>query len=88
MIFKKLGAKKTVLWKKRINDHSRQLIAHAMLQIDQVRRHKGIKQQVLCSQIGISTKTYAALLRGDCNRLDVFLKIADMVYFSSEIMLR
>ena len=54
-----------------------------MKKIDQERRHKGIKQQVLCSQIGISTKTYAALLRGDCNRLDVYLRIVEILYYSA-----
>ena len=58
-----------------------------MQEIDHARRHRGIKQQVLCTQIGISTKTYAALLRGDCNRLDVFLRIAEVVCSSSEVVL-
>ena len=34
-------------------------------------------QSVLCQTIGISTKTYAALIRGECNRLDVFLALID-----------
>ena len=46
-----------------------------MRKLDRERRQRGIRQDVLCRDIGISTKTYAALLRGECNRLDVFLKI-------------
>ena len=46
-----------------------------MREVDDVRRRKGIKQSVLCRAIGISTKTYAELMRGNCNRLDVFLAV-------------
>lgn len=51
-----------------------------MRKVDNLRRQKGIKQQVLCAQIGISTKTYAALMRGECNRLDVYLAVQSEVY--------
>ena len=53
-----------------------------MQELDKERRQKGIKQQVLCSQIGISTKTYSSLMRGDCNRLDVFLAAQSMIYYN------
>ena len=50
-----------------------------MCKLDRERRHRGIRQDTLCHTIGISTKTYAALLRGECNRLDVFLKVVERV---------
>ena len=50
-----------------------------MRKLDRERRHRGIRQDTLCRTIGISTKTYAALLRGECNRLDVFLKVVERV---------
>ena len=46
-----------------------------MREVEALRRSKGIKQSVLCRAIGISTKTYAELMRGNCNRLDVFLAV-------------
>ena len=70
-----------------MGEYSRQLVIDAMRELDTVRRHKGIKQQVLCAQIGISTKTYAAFMRGECNRLDVFLalnKVLAEVYETHE----
>lgn len=64
--------------------YSRLLVIDAMRELDIVRRHKGIKQQVLCTQIGISTKTYSALMRGECNRLDVFLALTKVLAASLE----
>ena len=48
-----------------------------MCELEALRRSKGLKQAVLCQTIGISTKTYAHLMRGECNRLDVFLALID-----------
>lgn len=48
-----------------------------MREVEALRRSKGLKQTVLCQTIGISTKTYAALMQGECNRLDVFLALID-----------
>ena len=64
-------------WKKPIDEHAQQLIVTAMRELDKQRRTRGIKQYLVCKRIGISTKTYAALMRGECNRLDVFLKISE-----------
>ena len=47
--------------------------------VDRERRQRGIKQDALCRSISISTKTYAALMRGECNRLDVYLRIVELV---------
>ena len=64
---------------KRRKTHDSQIIIEAMRKLDQERRHRGIRQDTLCHTIGISTKTYAALLRGEGNRLDVFLKVVEKV---------
>lgn len=50
-----------------------------MRRLDRERRHRGINQSTLCRDIGISTKTYAALMRGECNRLDVYLRMESEV---------
>ena len=67
-----------------MGEYSRQLVIDTMRELDTVRHHKGIKQQVLCAQIGISTKTYAAIMRGECNRLDVFLALTKVLAASLE----
>ena len=66
-------------WKKRSKEHDGRIIIEAMRAIDRERRQRGIRQDTLCRSIGISTKTYAALLRGECNRLDVYLKAVGLI---------
>ena len=58
-----------------MDEHARQLIVDAMSELERQRIRQSIKQCVLCRRVRVSTKTYAALRIGECNRLDVYLAL-------------